>query len=195
MYGRAMSLRITGGRLRGRRIAAPKGDGVRPTTGRVREAVFSILGQHLDGWRVLDLCAGAGTLGIEAASRGASEVVFVERARDHLRILRDNAALLRDVAEVEIKPTDALRAVAGLVRQGRTFDLVLLDPPYGKGLAASLVEAIGTADGLLSDGAVVVAETGPREVLPETVGALVRGAAREYGDTSVWIYRRDAGEA
>ncbi len=187
-----MSLRITGGQLRGRRIQAPKGDGVRPTTGRVREALFSILGQRLDGWRVLDLCAGAGTLGIEAGSRGAAEVVFVERARDHLRILRDNAALLRGVAEVEIKSTDALRAVAGLARQGRSFDLVLLDPPYGKGLAGELVEALGSADGLLSEDAVVVAETGPREELPERIGTLQRGAPREYGDTNVWIYRRFA---
>ena len=185
-----MALRITGGRLRGRHLKAPRGTSVRPTTGRVREALFSILGQDLSGQAVLDLCAGAGTLGLEAASRGATTVVFVEQGSDHLRVLRDNAALVSEFADVSVKRMDARRAPAMLAKAGQTFDLVTLDPPYGRGLANEVLEALASvAEALLEPGAVVVAEAESGAELPGEVGPLRCSGPRAYGDSEMWIYR------
>jgi 16S rRNA (guanine966-N2)-methyltransferase len=163
---------------------------VRPTSGRVREALFSILGQDLSGLHVLDLCAGAGSLGIEAASRGARRVVFVEQARDHLRVLRENAALLEGRCEVVVRQGDARSALGVLAAQGERFDLVFLDPPYGKGLADELLTAIEQVAGqLLAVDAVVVVESEKRAELKGSVGQLTCQAPRGYGDSKVWIYR------
>ena len=175
-----MTLRVSGGALRGRRLRAPAGSGVRPTASRVREALFSILGQDLTGDRVLDLFAGAGSLGIEAASRGAARVVFVEQSRDHARVLTENTGLLDGIADVVVRP----RASGG-----ERFDLVLLDPPYGRGLAGEALAALdAVADRLLRPGAVVVVETDGRDALPERVGTLLRSGPRRYGDTEIWLY-------
>ncbi|MCO4771579.1 MAG: 16S rRNA (guanine(966)-N(2))-methyltransferase RsmD [Deltaproteobacteria bacterium] len=190
-----MALRITGGQLGGRTLRTPRGASVRPTTGRVREALFSILGQNLDDLSVLDLCAGAGTLGIEAGSRGASRVVFVEQGSDHLRVLRENAALLQGHADIDVRRMDARRAPGLLSRQGETFDLVFLDPPYGRGLALEVVQALAeVAPTLLRSDATVVAETESAATLPETLGGLRRDEPRSYGDTKLWIYRADEAE-
>ena len=191
-----MTMRVSGGSLRGRRLQAPSGSGVRPTAARVREALFSILGQDLTGDRVLDLFAGAGSLGIEAASRGAARVVFVEQSRAHARVLSANAALLDGVAEVVVRTADARRALRGLAAAGERFDLVLLDPPYGKGLATEALAALEVvADRLLRPGAVVVVETDGRDALPERLGALVRRGPRRYGDTEIWLYQADSTRA
>ncbi|HCP47621.1 MAG TPA: 16S rRNA (guanine(966)-N(2))-methyltransferase RsmD, partial [Deltaproteobacteria bacterium] len=128
-------LQVTGGSLRGRRLKIAPGESIRPTASRVREALFSILGQRLDGRRVLDLYAGAGTLGIEAASRGADDVVFVEVDGSHVELLRHNARLLDGVASHRILGLDVQRAIQRLRSEGGGFDLVFLDAPYGKGLS------------------------------------------------------------
>lgn len=184
-----MALSITGGALRGRRFAAPKGRGVRPTAAKVREALFSILGQRLDGYAVLDLCAGTGALGLEAGSRGAHRVVFVERSREHLRQLRSNAELLGDATDVSIQGGDARRAPGRLADGGERFDLVFLDPPYRTGVAAEVLEAIGShAAALLHEDARVVVETAFDEELPLSVGDLHCKDPRRYGETRIWIF-------
>jgi 16S rRNA (guanine966-N2)-methyltransferase len=126
-------MRITGGRLRGRRLASIGGASIRPTSDKVREAVFSMVGQDLTGWVVLDLFAGTGSLGIEAISRGASSAVFVENARDALRVLRRNLGLC-SVLESGTAVVLEWDIRAGIpwrhpVLKG-PFDLVFLDPPY-----------------------------------------------------------------
>ena len=185
-----MTLAVTGGSLRGRRLRPPRDRAVRPTAARVREALFSILGQNLDGHRVLDMFAGTGTIGIEAASRGASEVVFVENNRAHLSLLRENAALLEGVAEFQVVPRDACKAVAALARQGRCFDFAFLDPPYGAGLASACLEALAPVTGsLLSRTAVLAAETDGREELPGEVGDWCLVDNRNYGQTALAFYR------
>jgi 16S rRNA (guanine966-N2)-methyltransferase len=169
---------------------------VRPTAARVREALFSILGQDLSGDRVLDLFAGAGSLGIEAASRGAKRVVFVEQSRAHARVLAANVALLDGIAEVVVRTADARRVLRGLAAAGERFDLVLLDPPYGKGLATEALTALeAVADQLLGQDTVVVVETDGRDALPERIGALVRSGPRRYGDTELWLYQANSTRA
>ena len=163
---------------------------MRPTAARVREAIFSIVGQDLAGDHVLDLFAGAGALGIEAASRGAKRVVFVEVSRAHARVLAANVALLGGETEAVVRTADARRAVGGLAKAGERFDLVLLDPPYGQGLATEALAAIEPLAGrLLRAGAVIVVETDGRDALPDRVATLERSGPRRYGDTEIWLYR------
>ena len=177
-------MRVVAGRLGGRRLKAPKGESTRPTSDRVREALFAMLGP-LDGERVLDLFAGSGALGIEALSRGAAHAVFVERARPALAVLRENLAALdlgSDVADV--RSTGAVAALRNARAAAETYDLVFLDPPYrfAAGLGNELSEALS---GLLAPGARVVSESDRRAPL-ELDFHLTH--ERRYGDTLIRIH-------
>ncbi len=184
-------MRITGGRLRGRRLASIGGASIRPTSGKVREAVFSMVGQNLTGWAVLDLFAGTGSLGIEAISRGASSAVFVENARDALRVLRQNLGLCSIlesgtavVLEWDIRAGIPWRHI---VMKG-LFDLVFLDPPYREPVRLGVLKDLA-ASAHLSDGAWIVAESSKKETLPEAIGRLKMSDTRDYGDTSIALFR------
>ena len=179
-------MRIIGGRWRGRRLASVgAGDAaarLRPTTDRVREAIFNLLlhGGHagaLDGIRVLDVFAGTGALGLEALSRGAAAATFVESGRTALAILRRNVALLD--APARIVARDARRP-----GPGTPHDLVLLDPPYGQGLGEAAMTAL-LREGWVAPGALVVWE----EARPPDPGTLTRLDERRYGDTLVTLLR------
>jgi 16S rRNA (guanine966-N2)-methyltransferase len=123
------SLRIIGGRYRRRILRFPDSEGLRPSPDRVRETLFNWLGQELDGERCLDLFAGSGALGFEAASRGAAQVVMVEQAPKVLAALRENAKMLHNPPEVEIIGGDALQYLSSTKSK---FDLIFLDPPFKK---------------------------------------------------------------
>jgi 16S rRNA (guanine966-N2)-methyltransferase len=131
-------LRIIAGRWRGRRLGPLRGRSVRPTTDRVREAWMSALGGTLDDLRVLDLFAGSGALGLEALSRGAREVVFVEKAASSLKVLAENIRLLGAEEQSRILKADAIKYERGL--EPFAFDVALADPPYDEGHAATLLE-------------------------------------------------------
>ncbi len=131
-------MRIIAGEWRGRRIKAPSGRRVRPTADRVREAWMSAMEPSISGARVLDLFAGSGALGLETLSRGAEEVVFVERARGALTILRSNIDQLQAGARCTVVRRDAMKFVVEL--EAHAFDLAMADPPYDLALAALLVE-------------------------------------------------------
>lgn len=124
------SVRIIGGRYRRRVLRFPDSEGLRPTPDRVRETLFNWLGQELDGQQCLDLFAGSGALGFEAASRGATRVVMIEQAPKVLAALQENAKMLQNPPEVEIRRGDALQYLASTKLK---FDLVFVDPPYNKG--------------------------------------------------------------
>jgi 16S rRNA (guanine966-N2)-methyltransferase len=124
------SVRIIGGQYRRRVLKFPESEGLRPTPDRVRETLFNWLGQALDGWHCLDLFAGSGALGFEAASRGATKVVMVEQAPKVIAALRDNAELIGAQPTVEIKRLDAIQYLSSTQTK---FDLILLDPPFHKG--------------------------------------------------------------
>jgi 16S rRNA (guanine966-N2)-methyltransferase len=179
-------MRVIAGRLGGRRLKAPRGRlTTRPTSDRVREALFSMLGE-LDGTVALDLFAGTGALGIEALSRGAERVVFVERDAAAIQALRANLGQLGLVApEAEIRVGDALAALRAARRAGETYDLVFVDPPYrqarelGGGLSALL-------PALLAPGARVVVESDRRS--PAELSLEVAQQKR-YGDTTITIHR------
>jgi 16S rRNA (guanine966-N2)-methyltransferase len=178
-------MRIVAGRLGGRLVKAPPGRATRPTSERVREALFSILGP-LEGASALDLFAGSGALGIEALSRGAGRVVFVERDRLALQALRENlAALGLGAAEAEVRRGDALAALRSARASKETYDLVFIDPPYrharawGSELSALLPSLLGPA-------ARVVVESDRR--VPLDLQSLGRPVERSYGDTVIRIH-------
>ncbi len=177
----ASGLRVTGGTLGGRRLRAPRG-GLRPSADRVREATFARLGD-LEGAAVLDLYAGSGALGVEAVSRGAAAVVFVERAPRCLSVLRANIESLGLGPVARVVRGDAPRAIQRLGRSGQRFDLVLLDPPYASNEAGRALEAL-VASGILARGARVVVESGRRHPVPEVAG-LVPLDERRYGETVI----------
>jgi len=181
-------MQVIAGELRGRRLHAPRGRAVRPTLGRVREAVFSILGARAAGPRVLDLYAGTGALGIEALSRGAEQTTFVERSRNHIELLRRNLEELGVAGRAEVRQGEVDRALVRLETEGRRYDLVLADPPYGRGLAESLLTRLG-AGAILDEEAVVFVECGKGEALPERAGVLARMTERVYGETKAAFYR------
>jgi 16S rRNA (guanine(966)-N(2))-methyltransferase RsmD len=175
-------MRVIAGTYRGRRLEAPPGSGTRPTSDRVREALFSILGARVEGARVLDLFAGSGALGIEALSRGAESAVFVDEAPAAIRAIRGNLQALG--ADAEVRRGDALRYVRGASDGGAQYDLIFLDPPYrlADTLAGRLSEALPA---VLAPGAVAVAESDRRAPLALD---LPLHDERRYGDTLIRIY-------
>lgn len=177
-------MRVIAGRFGGRRLAAPRGTGTRPTADRVREALFSMLGP-LDGEAVLDLFAGTGALGIEALSRGAGRAVFVERGRDALASLRANLATLElQPPLAEVRAHDALSVLDQARVDGERYDLVFLDPPYESAQALARKLAIALPP-LLSPRGQIVVESDRRTPL-ELPLPLRR--ERRYGDTSIRIH-------
>jgi 16S rRNA (guanine(966)-N(2))-methyltransferase RsmD len=175
-------MRVIAGRYGGRRLTAPPGGATRPTADRVREALFSILGERVAGTRVLDLFAGAGTLGLEALSRGAAAATFVESAPRALAALRANVDALG--ADAEVVRADALRWLRGASGGARQYDLVFLDPPYRR--AADLGEELSDLlPPVLAPGALVVAESDRRAPLELN---MTTTDERRYGDTLIRIH-------
>lgn len=181
-----MSLRVIAGRWRGRRLATPEGLDTRPTSDRVREALFSMLGPLHEDVRVLDLFAGSGALGIEALSRGAAHATFVEPDRRAMATITANLAALQ--AGPELARTDGRDARTAL-RDARTaadpYDLIFLDPPYEQALmlGADLQEDLV---GVLANEARVVVESGRRH--PMTLDRMTLVKERRYGTTLIRIY-------
>jgi 16S rRNA (guanine966-N2)-methyltransferase len=176
-------MRVIAGQWGGRRLQAPRGDATRPTSDRVREALFSVLGDRVDGSRVLDLFAGSGALGIEALSRGAGSVAFVDSAPAAIRALRANLDAL-GAERVEVRRQDARRYLAGASAAAREYDLVFLDPPYR--LAGRLGgELSAILPSVLAPGAAVVAESDRRTPLDLD---LPLHDERRYGDTLIRIH-------
>lgn len=180
-------MRIIAGFLKGRPLAAVKGK-IRPTSDKVREAVFSILGPAVLEARVLDLFAGTGALGLEALSRGASSAVFVEEHPASLAVLRRNIERLGLGDRTEVLPLPVQAGLRKLAARGAVLDLAFLDPPYGGGLAAAALADLAAAR-ILSPGAWVVVEHSRRETPPEGAGALQAMDLRRYGDTRVAFYQ------
>lgn len=169
-------LRITGGRLRGRVLATPVPEGVRPTSSRAREALFSLVGQDLEGWSFFDAFGGSGLMALEAASRGAAPVVVCERNAKALAAIRANAAALG--VPLDLRPGDAA-SLADTLRA----HVVYLDPPYADDVAAWITRLGPCATEVL------VAEGRTGTAFPERAGALPLDRARTYGEATLAVYR------
>lgn len=184
-----MSLRIIGGRLGGRRLLAPRGQGTRPTQDRAREALFSIL-VDVTGYRVLDLYAGSGAVGLEALSRGALRAVFVESDPRAIACLERNVLALDLAGASTVVGSPVARALRTLPRAG-PFDILFADPPYDLGEAA-LLEVLTHAPVLLAPSGIVVLEHRSRDPSPEALLPVVRTDVRRYGEAALAFYARPA---
>jgi len=182
-------MKVTGGQVRGRILATPKNLEIRPSSNKVREAIFNIIGQDLSGSRVLDMFSGTGALGIEALSRGATLTVFVDYAKQSLALIEKNLALCGYEQSGRLCKWDLSK---GLPKSrsflDATYDLVFLDPPYRTHLAAGLMEKLsGSAQ--LEPGAIIVYESA-RTVEISHIVPLQLTETRIYGDTKLNILRK-----
>lgn len=183
-------MRVIAGELRGRKLQSLPGKDVRPTSDKVKGALFNMIGPFFEGGRGLDLFAGTGSLGIEALSRGLDHVVFVDRHRPAIRIIHSNLRALGLEEKAEVHHNDAKTILPRLCAKGRLFDFVFLDPPYALG-AAPLLWLHKAGEGqLLTKNGMVVLEHDARLDVPERVGTMEKVKNRRYGDTMLTVFLR-----
>ncbi|MCI6771605.1 MAG: 16S rRNA (guanine(966)-N(2))-methyltransferase RsmD [Oscillospiraceae bacterium] len=178
-------MRVITGSARGRNLITLEGEDVRPTTDRVKEALFSIIQFEIEGRKVLDLFSGSGQLGIEALSRGAEKAVFVDSSKKSLEVTKknlENTGLLSGAVLINRESISYLRSV------GEKFDIVFLDPPYKSGL---LQKALEEMDSVVSPGGVVICEAPKDEELPVEIGSRFQSKKYNYGKISLTVYRAD----
>lgn len=180
-------MRVVSGTARGRSLKAVPGVGTRPTTDKVKEAIFSMIGPYFDGGAVLDLFAGTGGLGIEALSRGMDKAVFVDMDKHSIDVVRENLAVCQLLGAAEVYRNEAGRALKALAKRQACFDLVFLDPPYRLKNADRLMEEMQEL-GLLVHGAVILVEHASDYRYPERLGRFVCRRLAVYGETAVAIY-------
>lgn len=185
-------MRVIGGIARGHRLLSPKGTAVRPTSDRVREAIFSSIQTRVANAVVLDLFAGAGTLGIESLSRYAQKVIFVDSAHLQMELIRENLVKTRLEENAELLQKDCETAIKHLKSRKVMFDLVFADPPYRQGYIEKTIRWLSEAAVVKEDGLVVV-EFGYEETIPEIVEDFRQISLRKYGTTGVAYYSRKEG--
>ena len=181
-------MRITGGRSKGRILSSLKGLDIRPTSDKVRETIFNLIGQDIRGQRVLDLFAGSGSLGIEALSRGALWTLFIDNSRQSIRLIKKNLALSGFESSGHVLKKDLTK---GLPRDHpqikKHIDLAFIDPPYRKELIPYVLSDLSEKDVLLSS-SIVVVEASKTDDLPRSKGKLRLFDTRLYGETKIGIY-------
>jgi 16S rRNA (guanine966-N2)-methyltransferase len=183
-------MRIIAGRFRSRPLQAPAGLATRPSSDRLRETLFNVLAPRIEGARFLDLYAGSGAVGLEALSRGAEHVVFVERAPAALKVLQANLARLQLTSGFSMRSGSVGAYLRRALKESKQFDLVFLDPPYdaAEEYAGTLGLLGGAAATLLQEGALVIAEHRRKELLEDHYGLLSRARRLEQGDTALSFY-------
>ena len=185
-------MRIISGTARGRRLLSPPNYRIRPTADRVKESLFNILANLLDGFadcRVLDIFAGTGNLGIEALSRGAAHAVFIDNHKESVTLVLKNLRLLGFEESARVLEKEAIPALRYLEKREEPFHLVFIDPPYRQGLAENVLEYLATS-ALIEENSLVIAEFSSREVIPTAFAALREVDRREYGDTGISLFRK-----
>ena len=182
-------MRVITGTARGRRLKEPQGMDIRPTTDKVKESMFSILQFDIEGRRVLDLFGGTGQLGIEALSRGASEVVFVDKSAAALKLIRENLELCGLSDRARVRNGDSL----AYLRSGEKFDLVFLDPPYDTGLLEQALQDIAGFD-ICREHGIIMAEHPVERTMPALAAPYRLHKTYRYGKIAVTMYRRSGNE-
>ena len=177
-------MRIISGTSKGKKLRSLRGQAIRPTSDRVKESIFNILGQEVDGKYVLDLFAGTGNLGIEALSRGATRTVFVEKERSAVDLIKENLSHCGFEDRVHIMTGEVERAIRLLHRKGEVFDFIFMDPPYRRGLVQKTL-GILQAEPLHHEDSILVIEHDRREPLSESMEEWVLLRKRRFGDTVV----------
>lgn len=186
-------MRVVAGDYRGRKLKSLSGDNTRPTSDKVKESIFNMIGPYFDGGQVLDLFAGSGGLAIEAVSRGMDKAVCVDRNYQAINVIKENVKITKEETKFEVMKSDAKQALKRLAGEGRTFDLVLIDPPYAQQEVVADLEQL-LADGMLNPDCLIVCETDKKFDLPETVGTLEQIRRQVYGIAAITIYRNEVAE-
>ncbi len=181
-------MRVIAGKERGRRLQTVSGVNTRPTTDRVKEALFNIIGNSIYDASFLDLFAGNGGIGIEALSRGAKMAVFVEKSRLCTKTIKLNLTITSFLDRSEVITKDVISGLKLLGSRDKNFDFIFLDPPYGHGLIEQTLHSIGKY-GLLTRNGLVVCEYSTKEEIPKLVLNLSRVRTENYGDTALGFYR------
>lgn len=186
-------MRVVSGEYRSRIIKPPQGAEIRITRDEVKAALFNILGTKIVGAKFLDLYAGSGNVGIEALSRGASRVVFVDKDNKCINAVHNNlnSLQIKDLDKAEVLKKDALKALYLLEKREEKFDFVFIDPPYYRDFAKKSLIRLSDCD-ILSQLALVVIEHYKKDILPQDSGNLVLMKQHTYGDTVLSFYRRAA---
>ena len=179
-------MRVISGTARGCRLKEPKGRDIRPTTDKVKEALFNIIQFDVAGSRVLDMFAGTGQLGIEALSRGAAEAVFVDSSAAAAAIVRENVRLAGVEDRAEVLKGDSLTSIRGL----EPFDLIFLDPPYSKGLLEQALAAINEFD-ILRENGIIICELPSDDSVPDAPGGCRAGREYRYGKIRLAVFIRE----
>ena len=179
-------MRVISGSARGAKLRTIEGNDTRPTTDKVKGAIFNILANDIYGKKVLDLFAGSGALGIEALSRGAKMAVFAEKSAAAAEIIRQNLEHTKLADKAKVLKNDVFAVVKTITEK---FDLIFLDPPYADELAGETIKAVDEAK-ILEDGGIIIAETDDGQPVPETVGELVLFDKRKYGRININFYKK-----
>lgn len=183
-------MRVIAGKYKGRRLKSLEGKNTRPTTDKVKEAVFSMIGPYFDGGTCLDLYSGSGSLAIEALSRGIEHAVCIDHHYPALKVIKENLALIGASEQAEVWKQDADQALQTLAVQEQHFDLIFLDPPYAK---QKIIEQLQYIDAhhLLNDWGLIICEVDPKEILlPETLGSFSCRRRANYGITQIVLYEK-----
>ncbi|MDY6086557.1 MAG: 16S rRNA (guanine(966)-N(2))-methyltransferase RsmD [Succiniclasticum sp.] len=190
-------MRIITGKARGLRLNVPKNYDVRPTADRVKESLFNILGNKVNGAQVLDLFAGSGNLGLEAWSRGAAGIQFVDNNRASLRLVESNITKCRAEAECTVLQCDAPTAIARLYKKGRRFDLIFADPPYNKELLQKVLANLAEYPVLAEGGRLIMEHSAHDEAETALPPEYVIFRRQKYGETclSFVCYSADTKES
>lgn len=162
----------------------------RPTSDKVKGAIFNIIAPIVFDKDVLDLFAGTGNLGIEALSRGSRLVVFVDKSHECSQIIKENLTHTKLLEKADVLVTDVLSGLKKLSEKGSKFDIVFLDPPYSKGLVEETLKGIVSVD-IMKPDTLIIAEHDASDVVPSNVGTLINFRQQKYGDTIVSFYRQE----
>jgi len=180
-------LRVIAGSAKGRPLKAGRGRHIRPTPAKIREALFDILGERIKGSSFLDLFAGSGAIGIEALSRGAREVIFVDNSGQAIYLIRHNLTTCGFEQKARLYQLEVSRALTSLRRDKESFNIIFLDPPYYTDLAEKTLGLLGKGELLAPDG-VIIAEHTRHQRLAPFYGRLTRGSIHRFGDTCLSFY-------
>ena len=179
-------MRIISGSARGRRLKELQGMDTRPTTDKVKEALFNIIQFDIEGRQVLDLFGGTGQLGLEALSRGAERCTFTDQRREAAALIRENIKACGFQDQTHVVQGDAISFLSGCREK---FDLVFLDPPYGAGMLEKALEAIAKID-IMTENGIIVCESAAESALPELAAPYAKGRDYRYGKIKITLYHR-----
>jgi 16S rRNA (guanine966-N2)-methyltransferase len=180
-------MRVVSGTCKGRALRAVPGNTTRPTTDKVKEAIFNMIGPYFEGGIALDLFAGSGGLGIEAVSRGLDKAIFIDRDHKAIQTIRENINTCQLEEKTEVYRNDADRALKALVKRDISFDFIFLDPPYKQQQLVSLMEKM-EQHMLVHNGSMIVCEHSHDVVLPPLIGGLTQVKHEKYGIIAITIY-------